>query len=321
MRDDQQQVPWAVERAPRRGRKPFICCRTSASSPPIVEPPAFPDYLQLSSNYHKPGWHELRRLEWPRSWSGSTPTERSRRPPAFVALPAVCARPWRADSDAGMLPEAETAAAAAAAAAATDEGDSRRSDAEADAVTPSGLTQAALDRCAPPPRRPRHGRLRLHLTRRIQRPPRRPRRARGLSSPAEVDRLFRIADTEDTGQLSFDEVCEALRQHLLFGKIRGGHYFVGITLAEAEGVRALLHARRASNQPLVPGSAASLALRHGTMQFEASAGFTPTTEYHCTTARQCFRLFDSEVDFTQREVHVALRTLQSNPMKRREEWV
>ena len=54
------------------------------------------------------------------------------------------------------------------------------------------------------------------------------------------------------------------------------------------------------------------------MQFEASAGFAPTTEYHTTTARQCFRLFDSEVDFTQREVHVALRTLQSNSMKRRE---
>ena len=49
-------------------------------------------------------------------------------------------------------------------------------------------------------------------------------------SAAEVDRLFRIADTEDNrGQLSFDEVCEALRQRRLFGKIRGGHYFVGIT--------------------------------------------------------------------------------------------
>ena len=39
-----------------------------------------------------------------------------------------------------------------------------------------------------------------------------------------------------------------------------------------------------------------------------------------TTAWQCFRLFDSEIDFSPREIHLTLRALQSNAMKAREEW-
>lgn len=150
----------------------------------------------------------------------------------------------------------------------------------------------------------------------------------GPSSPAgagaslskdEIARLFRIADTDESGELTFEEVCNALQQHLLFD-VQPERHFVAVSLAEAEGLRALLHSRRSQGELLFPGSSASLALRHGALQFETSLGFQAAPEYQRTTAQQCFRLFDSEVDYTTRQVHVVLRALQNNQMKQRAEW-
>ena len=131
----------------------------------------------------------------------------------------------------------------------------------------------------------------------------------GGLSRSEVDRLFRQVDIDRSGKLDFEEVCRAVAQHRLF-EVNPGRYYIAVSLEEAEGLRALLHARRSSGDVLLPGSNATLALRHGGLQFEASRGFTPATEYQAATARQCFRFFDSEVDFTPRELPIILRALQ-----------
>ena len=143
--------------------------------------------------------------------------------------------------------------------------------------------------------------------------------ASGGLSREQVARLFREADSDHSGGLTFENVCRAVQQQRLF-EVQDDRYFVGISLAEAEGLRALLHAQQAQGLPLLAGRSASVALRHGSLDFEASLGFQPATDYQRRTAYQCFRLFDAEVDFSYAEVQVVLRALQSNAMKRRREW-
>ena len=91
-------------------------------------------------------------------------------------------------------------------------------------------------------------------------------------------------------------------------QVEPGRLYVAVSLAEAEGLRALLHARRSLGESVLPGCTASLALRHGALQLESSLGFKPASEYQRTTARQCFRLFDSEIDFSPRGAHRASRS-------------
>lgn len=111
------------------------------------------------------------------------------------------------------------------------------------------------------------------------------------------------------GSLTFAQACAAARRHGI-SDVQHGRYFVAVTLAEAEAIRALLHARRARAEPVLPGSGATLALSHGAMRLESSLGFEPSRGQQAVTARQCLRLFDSELDYTPREINVVLRALQ-----------
>ena len=135
-----------------------------------------------------------------------------------------------------------------------------------------------------------------------------------VRSQEEIQRIFNDADDDGNGNLSFEEVRQAILQHMLF-EVQPGRYYVVVSLAEAETLRALLHGR--SGQLLIAGSGASIALRHiGTpwnskpgSLIEKSANFEldQKSDYQNTTARQCLRLFDSELDFTPRDINVVLR--------------
>ena len=86
--------------------------------------------------------------------------------------------------------------------------------------------------------------------------------------------LVLAADRDGSGTLSFDEVCLAMQHRLQSpDDLQQERYFVAISLAEAEGLRALLHARRGRSEPLFDECSASIALRYGTLDFEASLGF------------------------------------------------
>ena len=80
-----------------------------------------------------------------------------------------------------------------------------------------------------------------------------------VRSQEEIQRIFNDADDDGNGNLSFEEVRQAILQHMLF-EVQPGRYYVFVSLAEAETLRALLHGR--SGQPLIPESGASIALRH-----------------------------------------------------------
>ena len=130
--------------------------------------------------------------------------------------------------------------------------------------------------------------------------------AQGEASAAAVASLFRAADADGGGRVTFGQVCYAIRHHLF--RVEHGRFFCAVTLAEAEGLRALLHCSRARGTPLLPSHpAASLALRHGAVSFEASLGFRAASEHQQTTARQCFRLYDSEVAISPNENRMRLR--------------
>jgi len=143
------------------------------------------------------------------------------------------------------------------------------------------------------------------------------RRAGDGTSQAIATELFRRADRHSRGELTFPQVCEALQQYL---QNPADRYFVALSLAEAEGLRALLHAQRARGEALIDGQSASIALLHGSIEFETSVGFRAASAYERFTARQCLRLFDGELDFSPSEIYVTLRALQSDPARQRERW-
>ena len=131
-------------------------------------------------------------------------------------------------------------------------------------------------------------------------------------------RLFELADSNKDGDVSFDEVRDAILQNA-FLEVEPGRFYVVVSLAEAETLRALLHARSGMATPLGEGGA-SIALRRAGHLFEASANFKPGSDYQDTTAQQCYRFFDSELDYEPRAINVILRALQSNKMQHRERW-
>jgi hypothetical protein len=139
--------------------------------------------------------------------------------------------------------------------------------------------------------------------------------AEGLNSDAAAE----AAREQEGGKVTFEAARRALAQHWP-AEARGGRYLLAVSLEEAEGVRALLHGLQARGQLLLDGGA-TLALRHGEELFEASAGYAAgESDQQALAARQCFRLFDCEVNFTPREVTATLRALQENPPEARVRW-
>lgn len=124
------------------------------------------------------------------------------------------------------------------------------------------------------------------------------------------------AHEREGGQVTFEAARRALAQQRP-AEANVGRYLLAVSLEEAEGVRALLHGLQALEQPL----GAALALRHGEELFEASAGCAADeSDQQALAARQCFRLFDCEVNFTPREVTATLRAVQENLPETRVRW-
>ena len=128
-----------------------------------------------------------------------------------------------------------------------------------------------------------------------------------------------MVDSNRDDKVSFEEVRAAVQRQTLL-QVEPGRRTVVISLAEAQGLRALLHMRAARGEPLVPGSRASVALLHGATQLDASEGFAAGSEAQRTLVRQCVRYFDSELDYTPRELGFMLRALTEAPMAGRAEW-
>ena len=97
-----------------------------------------------------------------------------------------------------------------------------------------------------------------------------------------------------------------------------GRFFVLLSLAEAETIRAILHLRQ--GKAIIDGSDAGLALRcvpAGDIVFDASDSFPLTPSCSAVASHVCFRFVDSVMHFKPHEIAVLLRCIPASPEKRR----
>ncbi|KAL3928135.1 MAG: hypothetical protein SGPRY_002520 [Prymnesium sp.] len=84
----------------------------------------------------------------------------------------------------------------------------------------------------------------------------------------------------------FAWTVQAILENTLF-EVQPRRFYVAVTLAEAETLRALMHGRSYGSP--IEGSNASFALRHGGKVIDCSANFTQGFEFQNTTAWQVCR--------------------------------
>jgi hypothetical protein len=127
------------------------------------------------------------------------------------------------------------------------------------------------------------------------------------------------------GTADLRQLCELMHPSVLQPQAQG-RYFVAISLAEAESLRAVMHSRQGLPFSLGDESRCTLAMhllrRSGeeAVQLEGSHGHRLSTDREARTAHQCLRYIDSELDFTNPELTLLLRGVQDNETKARESF-
>ena len=136
----------------------------------------------------------------------------------------------------------------------------------------------------------------------------------------------RASGGPDAG-VTLEDLKHAVKNSNIYA-LQDGRFYVALSLAEAESLRAAMHASKRSlldgsgDGALVPFHNAELGLRlaapgGGGALLEATAGYRPAELFQAATATQCFRFLDSQMDFEDHEVSLLLRALQSSPREHR----
>ena len=143
----------------------------------------------------------------------------------------------------------------------------------------------------------------------------------------------RIANNASGGAdagVTLEDLKNAVRTMNIYG-IQDGRYYVALSLAEAESLRAAMHGAKrellegAGDGKLVPFASTEVGLRiaapgGGGALIEATSGYEPAELFQAATATQCFRFVDSQVDFEDHELSLLLRSLQGNSCADRAEF-
>ena len=117
--------------------------------------------------------------------------------------------------------------------------------------------------------------------------------------------------------VTLEDLKNAVRTMNIYG-IQDGRYYVALSLAEAESLRAAMHGAKrellegAGDGKLVPFASTEVGLRiaapgGGGALIEATSGYEPAELFQAATATQCFRFVDSQVDFEDHELSLLLR--------------
>ena len=134
-------------------------------------------------------------------------------------------------------------------------------------------------------------------------------------SPAQVTALMQ----RTTGGRPLDPL-DVLRllQSGEFRPVEDGRFFVGVSLAEAETIRRIMHLRL--DQPVLDHSPVALALRclpSEHVVLDASHGFTPAPAYQASTAAHSFNFFDCSFHFSDSAINALLRALDGTTTRQR----
>ena len=143
-----------------------------------------------------------------------------------------------------------------------------------------------------------------------------------LNADADLTEVMRAADQDSNGSLDLVELRHALAMST-FHKEEEGRYFVALSLAEAEAVRALLHAAAEQGQEdVLGGDATAIALRSGANGplLDASRGFSPAFSAQHAAGSASLSFINSEYEFSPRQVGALLRSLQSESCSERLRW-
>ena len=138
------------------------------------------------------------------------------------------------------------------------------------------------------------------------------RRRAALASLSQ--RVMRSAAGGVDAGITLKDLKRAMQRENIYG-VQDGRYYVAVSLAEAESLRAAMRAAKrevaesdgASDGRLVPFAEVELGLRvaapggNGAL-LEATPGYAPAELFQASTATQCFRFLDSQMDFETHEV-------------------
>jgi hypothetical protein len=122
------------------------------------------------------------------------------------------------------------------------------------------------------------------------------------------------------GWIDFDQFKKLIAGQRYSGT-QNGRYFVALSLAEAESVRAALH--MAQGQGLFSFGTTMIGLHNlslAPMLMDCSDEYLPGDEYQQTVAEQSFRFADADLHFARREGNMLLRALQTNTPEERKQW-
>lgn len=164
--------------------------------------------------------------------------------------------------------------------------------------------------------------------------------AMGVEGAAEIAtrELPPVPGLENPG-LSFENTRKVLQQQAA-ARLQDGRFFVLLTLAEAEAVRAALHAAAVGGSHLTPDGNVTAALRsllpgaEGAEQLaetvipEAASGAAQHAvavvpkagRWQRTAAEQSFRFFDSMHDYSEYELDTLLNAIQARGEWLNDDW-
>lgn len=125
-------------------------------------------------------------------------------------------------------------------------------------------------------------------------------------------------------ELSAEQLLQILDSNLLREE-ESGRYTVAITLAEAETVRRIIHVRKILNeQAFWPGTTTAVRLNivpANNIGLDATSNFLePKRTFQRLRAMQCLRFVDGDLNYSEREIALLLRSIFPASVRQRQEF-
>ena len=106
--------------------------------------------------------------------------------------------------------------------------------------------------------------------------------------------------------------------NIRYARIQTDRYWVILSLAEAETVRGLMHAKR--GRPVIDNTHVCLGLRANEALLDGSFKYVSAFNYQQAMMKSLLKFINAEMYYPENELNIQLRALQHDPIKERELW-
>mmetsp|Transcript_23985 Transcript_23985/g.23023 ORF Transcript_23985/g.23023 Transcript_23985/m.23023 type:complete len:612 (+) Transcript_23985:2409-4244(+) len=131
------------------------------------------------------------------------------------------------------------------------------------------------------------------------------------------DQFLGSTQLQGNGMITFEQLKAMLAKRMHYS-VQAGRHYVALSLAEAECMRAALHCQ--TGVPLVPQRDTIVALRTEKTLLDMSTGYEPAQSHQDLTTQTCYKFFDSDTNYTQKDLTLLLRAMQNNTCDKRESF-